>query len=92
MRFTGPFIIEVLLESGDLTAARRSLTDSLTWARKTGYLTAQVSFLRLTADLELRAGNLADASCHLREAIESADLNRLRRTCYSLSRKASKAA
>lgn len=29
---------------------------------------------------------------YLREAIESADLNRLRRTCYSLSRKASKAA
>jgi len=29
---------------------------------------------------------------YLREAIESADLDRLRRTCYSLSRKASKAA
>jgi len=29
---------------------------------------------------------------YLREAIESADLNRLRRTCYSLSRRASKAA
>ena len=29
---------------------------------------------------------------YLREAIESADLNRLRRTCYSLSQKASKAA
>jgi len=34
-----------------------------------------------------------DANMHyLREAIESADLNRLRRTCYSLSRKTSKAA
>ena len=29
---------------------------------------------------------------YLRQAIETADLNRLRRTCYSLSRKASKAA
>jgi hypothetical protein len=29
---------------------------------------------------------------YLREAIESADLNRLRRTCYSLSRRAAKAA
>jgi hypothetical protein len=29
---------------------------------------------------------------YLREAIENADLNRLRRTCYSLSRKSSKAA
>jgi hypothetical protein len=29
---------------------------------------------------------------YLREAIECADLNRLRRTCYSLSRQASKAA
>jgi len=34
-----------------------------------------------------------DSNMHyLRDAIESADLNRLRRTCYSLSRKAGKAA
>jgi len=71
MRFTGPFIIEVLLESGDLTAARRSLADGLTWARQTDNLWAQASFMRLTADLELRAGNLADAGRNLRETIET---------------------
>jgi predicted ATPase/DNA-binding CsgD family transcriptional regulator len=71
MRFTGPFIIEVLLESGDLAAARRSLADSLAWARETGNLWAQASSMRLTADLELRAGNLAESGRHLREAIET---------------------
>ena len=71
MRFTGPFIIEVLLESGDLTAARRSLDDSLAWARETGDLVAQASFMLLTADLELRAGDLARSGRHLREALET---------------------
>ncbi len=71
IRFTGPFIIELLLESGDLTAARRSLADSLVWARETGNLTAQASFMLLTADLDLRAGNLDGSARHLREAIET---------------------
>jgi DNA-binding CsgD family transcriptional regulator len=70
MRFTGPFIIELLLESGDLTAARRSLADSLAWARETGNLAIQASSILLTADLDLRAGDLAGSGCHLREAIE----------------------
>ena len=71
MRFTGPFIIEVLLDSGDLTAARDSLADSLAWAHETGDLVAQASFMLLTADLDLRAGNLSDSGRHLREAIET---------------------
>jgi DNA-binding CsgD family transcriptional regulator len=71
MRFTGPFIIEVLLESGDLTAARRSLDDSLAWARETGDLVAQASVMLLMADLDLRAGDLARSGRHLREAIEA---------------------
>ena len=70
MRFTGPFIIEVLIESGDLTAARRSLTDSLAWARETGNRSAQASFKSLTADLDLRAGDLAGAGRRIREAME----------------------
>jgi DNA-binding CsgD family transcriptional regulator/tetratricopeptide (TPR) repeat protein len=71
MRFTGPFIIEVLLESGDLAAARRSLDDSLAWARETGDLVAQPSIMLLMADLDLRAGDLARSGRHLREAIET---------------------
>jgi DNA-binding CsgD family transcriptional regulator len=70
MRFTGPFIIELLLESGDLTAARRSLADSLAWARETGNLAIQASSILLMADLDLRAGDLAGSGRHLREAIE----------------------
>jgi predicted ATPase/DNA-binding CsgD family transcriptional regulator len=70
MRFTGPFIIEVLLESGDLTAARRSLADSLAWARETDNTVAQASFMLLMADVDLRAGNLAGSGRHLREALE----------------------
>lgn len=71
MRFTGPLIIEILLESGNLTAARRSLTDSLTWARKTGDLSAQTSLMLFTADIQLPTGNLTDARRHPRETIET---------------------
>jgi predicted ATPase/DNA-binding CsgD family transcriptional regulator len=70
MRFAGPFIIEVLLESGDLTAARQSLADGLAWAHETGDLAAQASLMKLMADLELRAGNPAESGRHLCEAIE----------------------
>ncbi len=71
MRFSGPFIIEILLASGDLTGARRSLTDGLTWARETGNWVSQSGLLFLAADLELRAGNLDDSGRNLREAIET---------------------
>jgi hypothetical protein len=55
-----------LLESGDLTAARRSLTDSLAWARETDDLAARIF---LVADLELCTGDLASSARHPREAI-----------------------
>ena len=71
MRFTGPFIIHILLESGDLTAARRSLDDSLAWARETGDLIAQGSLMLFRADLDLRTGDLAASGRHLREAFET---------------------
>ena len=70
-RFSGPFIIDVLLASGDLTGARRSLTDGLTWARETGNWVSLSGLLFLAADLELRAGNLDDCGRNLREAIET---------------------
>jgi predicted ATPase/DNA-binding CsgD family transcriptional regulator len=70
LRFTGPFIVEILLESGDLTAARGSLNERLAGARDTGDLIAQAYYTGLTADLDLRTGDLAGAGGHLREAIE----------------------
>jgi predicted ATPase/DNA-binding CsgD family transcriptional regulator len=70
LQYTGSFISEVLIESGDLAAARSSLADQLDWARQAGDRIGQVSGLRLTADLELRAGDLAESGAHLREATE----------------------
>ncbi len=70
LRFTGPFIVEVLLESGDLTTARRSVIDGLSWSRETGNLSAQGSFMFYSAELDLRAGDLDGSGRQLREAIE----------------------
>ena len=59
MRFAGHFFTEVLIESGDTAAARRSIADSLAWAREAGDQLGQASDLALMADLDLRTGNTA---------------------------------
>jgi AAA domain-containing protein len=41
LRFTGNFVSEILIESGDTAAARRSIADGLAWAREAGDLLAQ---------------------------------------------------
>jgi predicted ATPase/DNA-binding CsgD family transcriptional regulator len=69
-QYTGPFISEVLIESGDLAAARSSIADHLDWARNADDRIGQVSSLRLMADLELRAGDIAESGSHLRAATE----------------------
>jgi DNA-binding CsgD family transcriptional regulator len=72
LRFTGHFVIEVLIESGDLTAARRGLADSLAWMREAADRPHQATTLALLADLELRAGNITESGRLLHEATELA--------------------
>jgi predicted ATPase/DNA-binding CsgD family transcriptional regulator len=72
LRFTGNFVSEILIESGDTAAARRSIADGLAWAREAGDLLAQASGLALLADLDLRTGNIADSARHLRASIQVA--------------------
>ena len=72
MRFTGHFVTEVLIDSGGLTAARRSVADTLAWAREAGDLSRQAYALAQMADLDLRAGNITESGQHLREATEIA--------------------
>jgi DNA-binding CsgD family transcriptional regulator len=87
MRFAGHFFTEVLIESGDTAAARRSIADSLAWAREAGDQLGQASDLALMADLDLRTGNTPESGRHLREAIEiaagSGEYHRLT-TCLDL--------
>ncbi len=70
LRFTGNFTAEVMMGAGDLAAARRSLTDTLAWARDSVDVVLEMSILAHLGDLELREGNLADAVRCLREATE----------------------
>jgi predicted ATPase/DNA-binding CsgD family transcriptional regulator len=72
LRFTGLFIIEVLIESGDLAAARRGLADSLAWTREAADRPRQATTLALLADLELRAGNITESGRILHEATDLA--------------------
>jgi predicted ATPase/DNA-binding CsgD family transcriptional regulator len=87
MRFAGHFFTELLIESGDTAAARRSIADSLAWAREAGDQLGQASDLALMADLDLRTGNTPESGRHLRKAIEiaagSGDHHRLA-TCLDL--------
>jgi DNA-binding CsgD family transcriptional regulator len=70
LRFTGHFFTAILMESGNIAAARRSAADSLAWAREAGDLSRQASGLAFMADLDLRAGDLEEAGKHLRAATE----------------------
>jgi len=70
LRFTGHFFTAILMESGDIAAARRSAADSLAWAREAGDLSRQASGLAFMADLDLRTGDIEEAGKHLRAATE----------------------
>jgi DNA-binding CsgD family transcriptional regulator len=71
-QFTWRFVIEVLIESGDLAAARRGLADSLAWMREAADRPHQATTLALLADLELRAGNITESGRLLHEATDLA--------------------
>ena len=58
-----------LLEAGDVAAAHNYCADGLALARAAGDRQDQVDYLELGTDLDLRSGQLDDASLHLREAL-----------------------
>ena len=61
-----------LIEAGEVAAAQRSCADGLARARQAGDLQDQADFLWLMAELDRRAGRMAEAGAHLREALEIA--------------------
>jgi predicted ATPase/DNA-binding CsgD family transcriptional regulator len=68
-QFTGHFAAEVLIESGDLAAARRLLDDTLAWAGEAGDRLIEASARALMADLDLRTGDLAEAAGQARRTM-----------------------
>src|SRR5581483_490559 len=62
----------VLIEVGELAAARESCGGLLALARQAGDLVSEAVGLFLLADLELRAGRLAEATEQLRPAVRMA--------------------
>ena len=61
-----------LTDAGDLAAAERVSAAGLAQSREAGDLRNQTVLLLQTADVDLRAGRLADAAAHLREGLQLA--------------------
>jgi DNA-binding CsgD family transcriptional regulator len=61
-----------LMDAGQLDGARRICASALSRAREVGDLQDQADFLWHIAELDRRAGNIADAGTHLRESLEFA--------------------
>ena len=61
-----------LLETGEVTSARRSCADGLARARDVGDLQDQADFLCFMAQLDLQAGRMPEAGSYLREAVQLA--------------------
>jgi non-specific serine/threonine protein kinase len=61
-----------LMEMGDTGSARRVAAEALTSAREAGAADLLAECLAATADIELRAGQTAEAMTRLREALELA--------------------
>ena len=64
------FLILVLLETGDLSAAEQCVADGLARALRVGDTHSQALCLGLMADMDQRAGRIPEAGAHLREALE----------------------
>ena len=60
------------MDAGQLDAARRICASALSRAREVGDLQDQADFLWHMAELDRRAGHIADAGTHLRESLEFA--------------------
>jgi predicted ATPase/DNA-binding CsgD family transcriptional regulator len=64
------FLVLVLLETGDVSAAWQCCADGLAQARQAGDLSSQVSCLGRMADMDQLAGRIPEAGEHLRESLE----------------------
>ncbi len=73
-------LTDILIDVGDLTAAEDSCVTELDRARQAGDVQSQSFCLDVLAELDQRAGRIAEAAAHLREALEIATRtgNRLR--------------
>lgn len=63
-------LAHVLIEAGELEAARRSCADGLAQSRSIGDLTGLINVLGLAANLEWLAGRMADVRGYVREAAD----------------------
>lgn len=68
-RRSGILIANGLIEAGEVGAAQQACEQALAWARQAGALGDQADCLMLMADLDLRAGRIAEARSHLCEAL-----------------------
>jgi predicted ATPase/DNA-binding CsgD family transcriptional regulator len=64
------FLVLVLLQAGDVSAAWQYCADGLAQARQAGDLSSQVSCLGRMADMDQLAGRISEAGEHLRESLE----------------------
>jgi predicted ATPase/DNA-binding CsgD family transcriptional regulator len=64
------FLILVLLQAGDVSAAWQCCADGLAQARQAGDLSSQASCLGRMADMDQLAGRIPEAGEHLRESLE----------------------
>ena len=71
-RASGSILTEALIDTGDLAAARRSCTATLTLARDAGDLGALPRLLVRMATVDLRTGRSQAATSELREALRIA--------------------
>jgi predicted ATPase/DNA-binding CsgD family transcriptional regulator len=76
--------VQTLVAAGQMTAAEHSCADGLARARAAGDLPNLVVCLKVAADLDLRAGRVAEAGPYLAEAIELCLGNGLRFSLTSL--------
>jgi predicted ATPase/DNA-binding CsgD family transcriptional regulator len=71
-RWCGMVMTVALIEAGQAASAQRSCADWLAQAREAGDLQDQAYFLGYMAELDRRAGRVADAGAHLRESLRLA--------------------
>ena len=69
LRETAIMLAVELIDAGQAADAQRYCADALAMARRAGSLFDQGESLRVTADLDIMAGRMAEGRAHLRQAI-----------------------